>query len=48
MAKNRRFIASLEKFCRYENRSISLSLLITRIMSTFQQIWVYGLGGHKF
>jgi hypothetical protein len=50
MAKNRGFIGPLEKFSHEnENRSpTSLSLLIPRIMSTFQQISIYGLGGDRF
>jgi hypothetical protein len=48
MAKNRQFIDLLKKFTHgNENRSrTSLSLLIPRIMSTFQEI--YGLGGDRF
>ena len=50
MAKNRRFIGPLEKFSHgNENRSpTSFSLLISRIISTFQQISIYDLGGDRF
>jgi hypothetical protein len=50
MAKNRRFIGPLKKLSDgNQNRSpTSLSLLIPRIMSTSEQISIYGLGGDRF
>jgi hypothetical protein len=49
-AKNRRFIGPLEKFSHQNlNRSpTNLSLLIPHIMSTFEQVLIYGLGGYRF
>ena len=48
--ENRRFIGPLRKFShRNVNRSpTNLSPLIQRIMSTFEQISIYGLGGDRF
>jgi hypothetical protein len=50
MAKNRRFIGSLEKFSHgNKNRSrTSLSLLIQPIMSTYQQILIYIWSGRRW
>ena len=49
-AKNRQFIGPLGKFIHRNEKPYTndLSLLILRIMSTFEQISIYGVGGDRF
>jgi hypothetical protein len=49
-SQNRRFIGLLEKLSHRNRKSYTndFSLLILRIISTFEEISIYGLGGDRF